>query len=543
MGSCRRSLALLGTLALTACGDGATEPEIEDPEVVEEEIAQQADVYSGSIGLVIDTREIFRKGYSAETAEIAFAGLAAFDTTVAINHLTNVAILVIENDSLTDAEESAFAAGVATTIVVRDTDQTELGRLEEELVVDDSNLPVTVSTALPLQAAPLALGTDTPYLLQREGSGDLVTRAAPGVVSTGGDFVAYGEAAYQAPADPAWQQFTFVDRGDGTYRVEHWAVADSLWCVHDSFQTTGGGNMRVLRLGLPSTASCGQGPAYMELEQDPDGWMRLRHSETGEYVARGPGGLTLEHRDGPGTIVPNTADDADRFRLISDDIEWTISDRGTAFSQPIIPPARLDFAYLATLTNCSPGTLTETVGRTISQTRTTTFATTESAQLFAGFQATSGLKVGASTKVPIPPNPFPLNVNAEVSVQFQLTTSLTVTRGNTFEESTSSVEEVSRVRELVIPPFTAVTVSDYVRTIENVLTPFTQVIRLRGAYISSGAELSGREIVTQLKFNFIEGVISRVASDYVEFTVRGEVRTDRFLQAESTIHEKPNACR
>jgi hypothetical protein len=42
-----------------------------------------------------------------------------------------------------------------------------------------------------------------------------------------------------------------------------------------------------------------------------------------------------------------------QVRIINADIRWTLINRGIKFNQPILPPARLDFAYSATLSNCS----------------------------------------------------------------------------------------------------------------------------------------------------------------------------------------------
>ena len=531
------AVAVLGAVSVIGCSDGATGPgsgPTDNP-------ASHIVLYSGSIGLVVDTREIFRRGYTPTTVAISFTGQAAFDTVLSIDPVTDIATLIIQNDSLTASQKSAFTKGIATTIVVRDSNQAELGRLDDVIPVDDSNRPVHITTSLPLLAPPPVLGsTGAAYLLQREGTRDLVTRFSGATI--GGNFAAYDEDAYHSPSDPA-QQFTFVQRPDSTYRVGHLGAPDSSWCVYESLQASG--YYRVLRLdSMPAGRACASsGEALVVLEQDADGWMRLKLKDTGEYVARGPGGLTLGHRASLGAQeIPNTHDQASRFRLISDDIDWTFGDRGTAFEQPILPPARVDFAYLATLTNCSSATLTETVGRSITQTTTTSFTTSESAQIFAGLSYTIGTKVGASAEIPDPPLPIPVNVNAEVSTQLQLETNLTLTHGTTIDTTKTSQEEVSRERSLQIPPFKAVTVADYVKRIDDVIVPFTQTYRVRGTYRSTGASLTGPEIITQLRFNFVQGVITRVATDYVEFTVRGEVHTDHYLIAETTVQEKLNAC-
>jgi hypothetical protein len=239
--------------------------------------------------------------------------------------------------------------------------------------------------------------------------------------------------------------------------------------------------------------------------------------------------------------APNSRDDATRFRLISDDIDWTISDRGTSYDQPILPPAQLDFAYTGTLTNCSPATLTETVGDNITRSITHTFTTLESVQLFAGVDTKSGVKLTASTGVDVPPL-GDVTIGAEVSAEIQYTTNLTVKSENTISDATTATIAVSRERQLQVPAFTAVIVADYVKTIKNVVQPFTQTSRARGTHRSNRAPLSGLEIFTQLRFNQFQGVMTRVAADYVEFTIRGQVQVNQFLVGETTVQEKVNAC-
>jgi len=518
-------VAVLCAISVLGCssevaGPGATKPATPD-------IAKNIPLYSGSIGLVVDARDIFKHGYTPTTAEITFAGQAGFNTVLSFDSVTDVAILIIQNDSLSAAQKAAFAAGINTTIVVRDASHTELGRLQDVLNVDDSNRPVSIMTLLPPLGSPTVLGgPGAAYLLQREGVDNLVTRFFG--VSIG--FRAYDEEPYQKPLNPAWQQFTFTQQADSTYLVGHLAAPDSIWCAYDSFQPSG--VVRVLRLdSLPSAQTCLGGEAHVVLEQDPDGWMRLKLKDTGTYVAWGTGGLTLG----------NSHAQASRFRLISDDIDWTISDQGTSFDQPIIPPAHLDFAYLGTLTNCSSATLTETVGNDVMQSTATTFTTLESVQLFTGNVQTFGVTASASAMVRLPAL-GETTVTAQASWQGAWTTNKTVQTDNTTSTTTTSTIDVSRARQLQVPPFTSVTVADYVKSIDNVVQPFTQKSRLRGVYRSNGTPLSGQEVVTQMTFNFAKGVITRIAANYVEFTIRGQVQIDKFLLGETRVQENVNAC-
>jgi len=528
----RCNVAVLGAIMVLGCSSDGTGPGAGTPDV-----AKDIPLYSGSIGLVVDARDIFKRGYRPRTAEISFAGQAAFNTVLTIDSLTDVAILIIENDSLSAAQKDAFAAGIATTIVIRDATQSELGRLEEVLSVDDANTPVPITPSRPALVPPLVLGSGALYLLQPEGYSELLTRAQSNA----------GYAVLPYPqTNLARQQFRFTQQPDSSYLVGHAGAADSILCLPEPPPLPPPFPASFPRLqldSLPSTGSdnCTGGEAYLVLEQDADSLMRLKLKGTGEYVAWvNLNGLLFQHLVG-GAFVPNSRDDASRFRLMSDDIDWTFSDRGTSFDQPILPPAQLYFAYTGTLTNCSSAILTETVGETSTRSITHTFTTLESVQLFTGLTTTSGIKLSASAGVKVPPL-SDVKIGAEVSGEIKFTTDLTVKRDNTIEDATTTTVAVSRERQLQVPAFTAVTVADYVKTIKNVTQPFTQRSRARGAHRSNGAPLSGLEIATQLRFNQFQGVMTRVGADYVEFTIRGQVQVDQFLVGETTVREKVNAC-
>ncbi len=483
---------------------------------------------AGSIGLVIDVRSVFRKGYIPTEAEVKFQEQSALDTTLEIDPLTNLAILSIHNDSLTEDQKTAFAAGVATNIVIRDEGQAELVNFDDQLVLDDSNRPLRLHTELPYVPRPVVIEEDKPYLFQLEGFDALLRRLAPQFFGNG----------FYDPSDADAQQFFFTQAtGADTFVVGQSFNGPSprtLWCVVTGTTPVLEEDGRYLEL----REMCDQGAdtAVLVLEQDADGWVRLKLQSTGEYVVWIDAEMIFSEGE-----HSNTAEEASRFRVISDNIDWTIADRGTAFEQPIMPPARLDFAYRARLTNCSAATLTETIGRTQTRTRTTTFGTSESLQLFASASIRVGTTIGAEAGVDVS-GLTEVKVTAEVSTEIEFSTSLTYTTGNTFEVSTSVTDEVSRTREVVMPPFTAVRVSDFVRTIENVVIPFTQVFRVRGRYRDDDIALSGPEIATQMLFNFFEGVIPQVGGDYVDISIRGEAVTDQFFEAETTVTDVPGAC-
>jgi hypothetical protein len=286
--------------------------------------------------------------------------------------------------------------------------------------------------------------------------------------------------------------------------------------------------------------------AEFVLRQDEDGWVVLKESHTDRFLTWVSYPSAIDPTRG---MLSLTAGSHDRFRLISDDINWNVSDRGTIFEQPIMTPAVLDFAYSATLKNCSGAALEETIGKSEQRTRTTTVGTTEGFQLFESQTQTLNVNVGfsvtANIGVEVPgvgSAGEKVTVSENVGLSEAFTTSTTSTSEHTWSNTTSTTVDVSRERTISLPPHTAVNAYDAIKTINNVRVPFTQVLRVTGTVKNGGRPLSGEEIRSQLLFNFVGGVIQAVGADYVDVGVRGYAVIDKLFQATTSVNDIPGAC-
>ncbi|MGW8315012.1 MAG: ETX/MTX2 family pore-forming toxin [Bacteroidales bacterium] len=477
----------------------------------------------GGLGLVIDTREIFKKGYYPATAQVSFQDYSQYDASLDIDQLTCIAIFKLENKDLSEEEKSSFSSGVDVTIEILDGSGTSLtvytgGQIE----LNDSNFPLSLTTELPLVKRPLVMNENIPYLLQVEDSASLIM--------TLGQEDLFGLYHYEMYNSEL--QFYFVPSGDeNTYMIDHlgYEAGSHLYYISEyDYFAFGGGSV-----ALPP-----EGPSKFILEQDDDGWIKIRLAGTDKYL----------YFEEP-LLRAGDPDKVDRFRIISDDIDWSVEDRGTKYNQPIMPPVKLDFAYSATLKNCSSAALSEEVGKTDSRTRTTTVGTMESLQLFSSQSITVGMKVGVEVGASVGADiegigeaSVERKYSAEVSAEYNYTTSETNTTENTFSESTSVTSEVSRVRTLELQPYTALNVYDAIKSVDNVITPFIQILRITGTYRSTGKELTGQELVTEMAFNLMGGVISDIQSNYIEITIRGQATMDEIFDASTEVHEIEGGC-
>lgn len=524
-------------LMITSCKDNSVSQEMTDEGETEivDSVSVDLPADEGEVGLVINAREIFRKGYTATEAEVKFHDFSEFDETLEIDPVTNVAILRIPNEDLTDEEKNAFTAGVAIDIFIYDESQTELAEYyDDEQVLDDTNTPLTIHTELEYNVRPVKLREGIPYYIQPEepipGDGDfpegsvlkanttrLYTFDVPDI-DTHPDDISY---TYKYFFSPATDSSYHILRADGANHEPSY------------YFTLDGSELIVVGEGVNEASSA----IEFVLDQSADGWVRIREAGTNRYL----------------TITEGTSDETDhrkalrmrentnhRFRFISANIDWEGEDRGTEFSRSVIPPAEIDFAYAATIKNCAPGALTEEVGTERERTSVRRVVTTESLQLFASAGVTVGVTTGLSAGASVP-GVGDVSASVEVSSELSLTTSATTSSENTLDTETSETSTVSRIRTLEIVPFTGVEVFDAVRVVKDARVPFTQVVRLSAQY-TNGPALTGDEIMTQMQFNFVEGVPLDVGDDYVDVGLSGYVHINEMFETETGVDEIDDAC-
>jgi hypothetical protein len=522
----RGVLALVLVLALSTCSEDPTSPESSEgngegnPGV---DITLHED--EGHVGLVINTRLILKKGYIPETAAISFPSHSRFDTLIAIDPSTNLAILSIHRTELTEGEKTAFANGVAVNIVITNPTQQQLASYSSnQKEMDDSNIPIDLETTLPYIPPALSLKESLAYLLQPEN--------VPGVITS---TIATEYSAGFFAEDTVKQQFYFI-RAQGstpnTYLIKHPGYG-----VDEYFYYEPGQDYINLREG---------GPEEFVLEPDEDGWLKIRHKNTGKFLFLDMATDTTDRLRLSTTVM--------RFRIISD-LNYEIEDRGTFYNQPIMGKAKAVFAYTETLLNCSSGTLETNVGNSESRTTTLIYGTTESLQLFSSAELSAGLTVSAQVKAMIggevvdPVTKSKVVGSLETTYGFELrvdasyTTSNTSTTENNWSREQQTLTEVSRSRTLTVLPYTSVEVFDVIKSIDNVTVPFTQVLRIRAKDRRNNfAPLSGQEIVTQLFSNLTTSAIRQIGDNFVDITQRGNVKLNRILHATTTVLEDTTVC-
>ncbi len=526
----RKSILLLATVmvyalaGMTSCNkDDEVEPDVNH----EDGINSTVDVDSGSIGLVVDTRLIAKKGYQPFRAAIAFSGdYSQYSDEVEIDPSTNIGVFRLKYEDVPAAIRKGFSDGVPLNITVFDEQGTELGNASfTRQPVDASNNPVSVETDLPEILPQLSLSPDTPYLLFSETS-EMVLTTVP-VPSIG--FPPYPRGVttreYDTEGD-VYQEFFFA-KGNGGDEPEYFLLSPGGYIVtgYPMRQTT-----------VQYSPGEDTNLEKLTIEVDGDGWVKLR-TQSGNYYKENIQVDDLDWRDY--AFREGAEDDYTRFRIINADIRWTLINRGIKFNQPVLPPARLDFAYSATLSNCSSASLTETVGRNETRSQTFTSGSEESLQLFSSHTAYAEVSAGVEVEATFFGKGATYNL--QVTAGYEYTTSETRTTTSYWQESETTEIETSRTRTVQLVPNSAVEVYDAVQSLDNVKIPFTKEFRLEGVD-SDGNKIAGSELQFQLFTSQFEGIVTETGPDYVDFTVRGTTVVDRMLEVETNVTEIEGAC-
>ena len=470
----------------------------------------------GFVGLVINTRPIFKKRYFPVTASIYFPNNSKFDTVLTIDPFTNLAILSIHRTELSSSDSMNFAQGVALNVIIMDSTQQQLAVYSaNKHVVDDSNVPINLNTNLPFIPPTLYFEESLAYLLQPENLLGVITSTSETVYSDG-LFV----------GDSLEQQFYFikVQNTPNTFLIKHLGYSNGEYMYYEVGQ-----NYMNLRDADPDE---------FVFEPDENGWIKIRHKNTGKL-------LFLTTILGSQRLSLSTS--GMRFRIISD-VNWEIEDRGTNYNQPIMGRARASFAYQETLQNCSQGELETSVGNSDSRTTTWTYSSSESLQLFSSLTLSAGTTIRGEVKAKIGGDNYgkslEVTVGGEVRFDASYTTSSTTTTENTWSEQEQTMTEVSRVRTFKVPPYTYVEISDLVKSIDNVTIPYTQVLRIRAKdRRNNDKPLSGQQIIQQLVSNLTSTVVKLIGSDFVDITIRGDIKMDRIMHAYTTVVEDTTRCK
>ncbi|MEM1325592.1 MAG: hypothetical protein AAGI23_06540 [Bacteroidota bacterium] len=521
------SLLLFSLLLLSifACNKENVE-EFKETEVErndEFEVKLEAD--AGMIGLTFDTREIVRKKQNAETITLTFndAQFSDLNETKIIDPISQMTVFSWAADELNDSQKAALVQGTSIAIAVESDGSNVLIRNESTAIFDQQNRSLSLGGELPEpRVRPFAISGNVKYYLQNRATGKVWSYDADGQRDKTTFFMTDFESGNN------FQEFTINPVGGAKYellvdRMRAGGQSEILPVLHNVLPT---GNFFSVGGASPDPTSTNDFSIIVR----EDGYVNVV-SDNGYYVQ----GFTTD--DGIRALNREDAKDITlaQWRMIAANIDWTIDDLGSRYSQPVLPAVDMQFAYQEEIRNCSGAAVSASVGTERTQTFSRTVTREESLQLYSSSSATQTY----SAEVTISGEFYGVGASTTASTSFEHTLENSITKSTTTSDSETETEEIriSLSRTIDVPARTSVRAYDVVQFYDEIAVPYVQHVRIKGRNRDNFEPLSGAAIEDQLWSQFFDGVITAVGPDFVEVTIRGVATFDLWSDVKREIED------
>ncbi len=507
------------------------------------------EAYEGEVGIIISTREIARKGYQPAYAQIEVSG-NTFDTTgtVPIDGLTSLTYVYRKLEGLAEAQRQELEQnGVDITVDVFDENQQFLGTARREKVFFRAS-PEKIEVPTTLEDRYKGLIELRPGVDHHVQIVDINTnqvKFAPGAGSytnsSNSNSLIFNrnslDYSHNPPSDTYTQtafRFTEVPGEQGVFTIAYHIEGMVLYWYVRTDNRIGVQNRYNWAVNGGETNAAALANYKFRIEQVAPGFYTFRSLKNNNLLT-----FTPDQRLSAGNASPGNAEIA-HFRILALDINWDFTPLDYRQLQPILPPAKTDFAFNSTLVNCSSGSLEQVVGR--EQTKETTL--TSSWEESMSVSTNTEFSMSVTSEAEVSAKFYGIGATSRQSVTSSMSIGVSATKTNTIagESSSTKTVTVSSQRTITVPSKKATVVSDVYQTYTNIEIPYVQRFKVEGSYQGGEGALSGKEILTQLNFNSFSGVVTEVGPAYVVVTVRGANRIDELIDTKTIAEDVPAEC-
>ena len=520
-------------------GDGVGQIIETDGQITEDDFEK----FAGELGMIVNTRNIAKKGYSPATAEIEIeATLGAYSQTVTIDPITFMGQVRISNEGLSAEAVKELEDGVAVTITISDGNGTVIISESLSIVVFRANPEPKELNVTDLQetevSSMVVLKEDTPYYIQSVDDDGRPLENAARV----NPFAGFANIMTRS-SNP---KFTGVDEepdfifnfvpfpGEpNTYAIK--IQADGRFFSIANGIAIQGQNVDAPRLSIFTDFA-----DVLDRPNVENYKFIIRKVSEGVYnILSKPGERVLRVRRGIGFIADgNSADEVVSIRIISNSLDWSAEDIGTTFLSPILSAPGTDFGANSTLTNCGTGELSQTVGNNEEVSSTNSVGWEERFSLTTSARTSVSTTVGTEFEAGFFGNTA--NYNASVTAEAEVSASMTSESSFSGDFEKGITETIFFQRTVTVPPGRASLVYDVAQIYDNTRVQFVQRFRLRAT--ESGNSLSGEELRSQLQFSRFSGVVLQIGSDFIDITVKGTLTLGKVLSAKSEVQDVEANC-
>lgn len=553
-------ITILSILVFTCSkDDNSSPPDDTSGEIIETNGQISADdfeEFEGEIGVILDARAIARKGYVPTQVTINVnASSGDFTQTVPIDEYTILGQLKIPLEDLSEEAKTELTSGVEIISEYKDANGNVIFTEDPATVSFQANPNLRIVNAQTLEETianqTLTLSEDTTYYIQRmneDGSPD--NGAWRYLDSPNYDQVITANVT-DFNANESDRGFAFIPiPGElNTFAILHKDTGRFVQATYISVTLPNNtGNFVAPNLSTRTDFS------EIQSASDYDNFKyRFDQLEDGSYSI-----VSIEWGDSfPLQQIPafglsfskwviNTANNTQVFaeprswRVVSTSVQWSVTNIGTAFEEPILPPAETGFSFNSTLTNCGSGSLSQTVGVNSSETNTNTVGWEESLAM----TTSNTVDVSATVSVGFEANFFGTGASYDMSLTAGYSHSWSSTQESSSwgDETTEEQTLLSSERTVTVPSGNASLVYDVYQFYPNTRVNFAQRMRVEGIDTDTNTPLTGEEIRTLFYLNKFNGVITSIETNSIVITLKGTVTLDKIIKTESDVQDVPADC-
>ena len=505
---------------------------------------EDLETYKGDVGMVIDTRELAKKGYHPVKAQLEVQGTSAdFSQTVDLDPYAFMGQIKLPVEDLSDADLVTLKNGVQVIAKLFDADGSEIFTETFTSILFKSNPDPATCDAndLPDLNAEVDLVENTPYFIQAvkyaNNQVEPENRAAFRRILQENQFdpssYLYNNllsmtSTIEFTGDEENSSFSFeaIDGKANHFNIKHQASDSYLKSELMKYGPFDFG-YNGIKVGHEKTDKLNQ---QFVLHKVGNGVYRMTDVYF-EPIKVTPGvGLTVGAAEGEDLLV----------RLVPMNIDWSVQEIQTHYLEPLLPAAQNGFSYNSTLINCGSGSLEQTIGNSQTEETITSVGWEESFSFMSSSTSSFSLTLGMEVEGKFFGNGAKYSAAATASTEF--TTQSSTETSNWNEATGTTSQTFFSERTITVPAKSAVLAYDAFQRYDDIKVNVVQRVQVKGRNQINNMALSGRQIATQFHFNGFDGVITQIGPDYVEVTIRAVATMDKIFNSKSDLQEVSSNC-
>ncbi|MFC4634406.1 hypothetical protein ACFO3O_10840 [Dokdonia ponticola] len=497
--------------------------------------ADELDNYQGDLGILVNTRDLVKKGYIPAKVDITTtASEGNYDQQIDIDPFTNIGKLSISVEDLTEAAEAELRNGVGLTLDILDASNNEITSETYSLTSFEENgneIDIDAS-ALNYLSQELYFQEGMRYYLQlvsANGSYNTNVVWKPSSAQDNNVVLQRRSSSFNAGTTSEQYHFHKFQGDENTFAI--YSANTNRYLATDS-------NDKTFRQSGAISFPTGLNDNSLH----PRYRFIVKKEQNGLYTINDINGNPMREFANNGNIswrAINTGN-IQYFRIIALDVAWETQVLDTKHLQPILPAVETSFGFNSTLRNCGAGNLEQEVG--VESEVVTTYSTSFQESIGLSGRVTTSVEasVSATAEASFFGNGGSVTGEVSAGVEVSVEASSTTTIGN--EQSTSNTTSISSRRTVTVPAGSASLVYDAYQTYSNVKVPYVKRFRLKGTGTNGSGPMSGLDILTQLDMTSFSGTVTTVGSDFVEVTIRGAMILDNIVDTQTEVRDVAANC-